>query len=91
MSGCVRIPALVDEVCPKCGASSDPGVGRVWRVADANGLHYECDVCAHAWTMWRQGRATCAVCGRTRQYVAEASVKELVCQCGGACELACEE
>lgn len=45
----VRIPALEDERCEKCGAEN---IGRkvyVWRVADERGPHMECDQCSHSW------------------------------------------
>lgn len=45
----LRIPALYDEACPKCGASNDPKRATVWQVADERGVHFECDCCAHAW------------------------------------------
>lgn len=45
----VRIPAHLDEACPKCGSSNDPKKYFVWMVSDERGLHLECDVCSNAW------------------------------------------
>lgn len=46
----VRVPALPDEPCPKCGASNPNDVQvSVWRVANEQGAGFECDVCAHTW------------------------------------------
>lgn len=50
----VRVPALPDEACNKCGAMNpNDRQASVWRVADERGLHLECDVCGHAWTHQR--------------------------------------
>ena len=49
MSGYVRIPALPDEICIKCGAANHGRAEIVWRVADNRGSHKECDCCATAW------------------------------------------
>lgn len=51
MSGYLKVPALLHEVCPRCSASNDPVRTSVWRVADERGLHFECDVCAHEWKL----------------------------------------
>ena len=45
----VSIPALADEMCPKCGSSNTDKKFYVWRVSDERGLHFECNVCANAW------------------------------------------
>lgn len=52
-NGHVKIhePEITELQCPKCRAEN---VGRklhIWRVADERGVHYECSVCAHAWTI----------------------------------------
>lgn len=47
----VRIPALVDEDCPKCNAGNTehPPKYYVYRCADERGPHMECDQCGHEW------------------------------------------
>ena len=45
----VRIPALDDVLCPRCGAENAGEKIYVWRVADERGPHHECDACAHDW------------------------------------------
>jgi DNA-directed RNA polymerase subunit M/transcription elongation factor TFIIS len=47
----VRIPALEDEACPKCGAVTLGKKVVVWRAADERGPHYECDACANSWSV----------------------------------------
>jgi hypothetical protein len=50
LSGSVSIPALADDVCPKCGAcNATERQHHVLRVADERGLHFECGVCAASW------------------------------------------
>ena len=44
-----RLPAPLDEACPKCQSMNTDKKTVVWHVADERGLHGECDVCAHAW------------------------------------------
>jgi DNA-directed RNA polymerase subunit M/transcription elongation factor TFIIS len=51
-----RVPAVDDEVCPKCGSANVGRKVRVWRVADERGPHHECDVCAHSWKTPEQVR-----------------------------------
>ena len=48
-TGWLRVPALVDEPCPKCGAVNDDTRFSVFRVSDRRGLSFECDCCAHSW------------------------------------------
>lgn len=42
----VRIPALLDEACPNCGAANTDTTVTVYRVADERGAGFECDGCA---------------------------------------------
>ena len=50
-----RVPALVEELCPKCRSSNRPGVVYVFIVVDERGLHRECDVCSHQWASFFNG------------------------------------
>jgi rubredoxin len=59
----LKIPALPDELCPKCGAAnhSELAAGAsVWRVSTGHGLLYECDVCSFTWRL-RDGVAVQSV------------------------------
>jgi hypothetical protein len=45
----LRVPAFESTFCPKCDTGNTERKFYVWKVADERGLHFECDVCAHAW------------------------------------------
>lgn len=52
----IRIAALSDEPCPKCGAVNPNDIQvSVWRCADERGCHFECDCCGYDWTtaLWK--------------------------------------
>ena len=47
-AGYISIDALPDEACPHCRAENIGRAVSVRRVADNRGMHFACDVCAHA-------------------------------------------
>jgi hypothetical protein len=79
-AGDSSIDALPDEECPHCGAENIGRAVSVRPVANHRGMHFECDVCAHAWLpgepfVFRcelcdepagQGNAICPACRESR-------------------------